>query len=60
VTGISIVGKFALDRTKHGIKYQSGTFFDNLDWAIKDDVMVGFRIMGTPMNTSSVQVPQNF
>jgi len=60
VNGISIVGKFALDRTKHGIKYQSGTFFDNLDWAIKDDVMVGFRIMGTPMNTSSVQVPQNF
>lgn len=58
--GISVSGKMMLDLTKHDIKYQSGTFFDNLDWAIKDDVTVGFRIMGTSMNASSVKVPQNF
>jgi polyisoprenoid-binding protein YceI len=60
IEGISLAGKIMLDRTKHDIKYQSGTFFDNLDWAIKDDVAVGFRIMGTPMDASSVKVPQNF
>jgi polyisoprenoid-binding protein YceI len=46
--GLAIQGKFELDRTKHDIIYQSGTFFEGLDWAIKDKVQVGFSIIGVP------------
>lgn len=48
VKGLAIQGKFELDRTKHDIIYQSGTFFEGLDWAIKDNVQVGFSIIGVP------------
>lgn len=48
VKGLAIQGKFDLDRTKHDIIYQSGTFFEGLDWAIKDNVRVGFSIIGVP------------
>ena len=48
VRGLAIQGKFELDRTKHDIIYQSGTFFEGLDWAIKDNVQVGFSIIGVP------------
>ena len=44
--GIAVAGKFKLDRTKHNIKYRSQTFDDKLDWFIKDDVAVGFAVMG--------------
>jgi polyisoprenoid-binding protein YceI len=50
VKGLSIQGKFNLDRTKHNITYHSQTFNDKLDWFIKDDVAVGFSVIGTPAN----------
>jgi len=38
-----ITSKFYMDRTKHDIKYGSGSFFDNLgDRAINDDVLISF------------------
>ena len=48
VKGLAIQGKFNLDRTKHNITYHSKTFDDKLDWFIKDDVVVGFSVIGTP------------
>lgn len=48
--GIAIRGKFNLDRTKHNITYHSKTFNDKLDWFIKDDVAVGFSVIGIPAN----------
>jgi polyisoprenoid-binding protein YceI len=48
--GVAIQGKFKLDRTKHNITYHSQTFDDKLDWFIKDDVMVGFSVIGVPAN----------
>lgn len=47
--GLAIQGKFNLDRTKHDITYHSQTFDDKLDWFIKDDVAVGFSVIGIPM-----------
>lgn len=47
--GIAVTGKFKLDRTKHNITYRSQTFDDKLDWFIKDDVAVGFAVMGVPV-----------
>ena len=42
--GYQINGKFMLDRTKHNIKYGSGSFFDNLgDRVINDEVKIGFE-----------------
>ncbi len=44
--GYNISGEFFMDRTKHDIKYGSGSFFDNLgDKAIKDDVLVSFAFL---------------
>ena len=48
VKGLAIQGKFKMDRTKHDIVYQSGTIFEGLDWAIKDDVSIGFSLIGVP------------
>ena len=45
-TGLAIQGKFNLDRTKHDITYHSKTFDDKLDWFIKDEVSVGFSVIG--------------
>ena len=50
VAGVSIQGKFNLDRTKHDIIYHSKTFDDKLDWFIKDEVAVGFAVIGVPAN----------
>ena len=47
--GITVTGKFDLDRTKHNITYHSQTFDDKLDWFIKDDVAVAFAVMGVPV-----------
>ena len=47
--GIAVTGKFDLDRAKHNITYRSQTFDDKLDWFIKDDVAVGFAVMGVPV-----------
>lgn len=47
--GLAIQGKFMLDRTKHNITYHSQTFDDKLDWFIKDDVQVGFSVIGVPV-----------
>lgn len=47
--GIAVTGKFDLDRTKHDITYRSQTFDDKLDWFIKDNVSVGFAVMGVPV-----------
>ena len=46
--GLAIQGKFLLDRTKHDITYRSKTFDDKLDWFIKDEVEVGFSVIGVP------------
>ena len=46
--GLAIQGKFDLDRTKHDITYHSQTFDDKLDWFIKDEVTVGFSVIGIP------------
>ena len=44
--GYKISGEFFMDRTKHEIKYGSGSFFDNLgDKAIKDDVLISFAFL---------------
>ena len=44
--GYNISGEFFIDRTKHDIKYGSGSFFDNLgDKAIKDDVLISFAFL---------------
>lgn len=48
MTGLAIQGKFAMDRTKHDITYHSQTFDDKLDWFIKDEVTVGFSVIGVP------------
>ena len=48
MTGLAIQGKFEMDRTKHDITYHSQTFDDKLDWFIKDDVTVGFSVIGVP------------
>lgn len=48
MTGLAIQGKFDMDRTKHDITYHSQTFDDKLDWFIKDDVTVGFSVIGVP------------
>ena len=48
MTGIAIQGKFDMDRTKHDITYHSQTFDDKLDWFIKDEVTVGFSVIGVP------------
>ena len=48
VKGLAVQGKFQMDRTKHDIVYQSGTIFEGLDWAIKDDVSIGFSLIGVP------------
>lgn len=47
--GITVTGKFDLDRTKHNITYRSQTFDDKLDWFIKDNVAVAFAVMGVPV-----------
>ena len=47
--GITVTGKFDLDRTKHNITYRSQTFDDKLDWFIKDNVAVAFAMMGVPV-----------
>lgn len=47
--GIAVTGKFDLDRTKHNVTYRSQTFDDKLDWFIKDDVQVGFSVIGVPV-----------
>lgn len=47
--GLAIQGGFELDRTKHGIIYHSQTFDDKLDWFIKDEVSVGFSVIGVPV-----------
>ena len=49
-TGLAIQGKFNLDRTKHDITYHSKTFDDKLDWFIKDEVSVGFSVIGVYAN----------
>ena len=46
--GLAIQGKFDLDSTKHNITYHSQTFDDKLDWFIKDEVEVGFSVIGVP------------
>ena len=46
--GLAIQGKFAMDRTKHDITYRSQTFDDKLDWFIKNEVTVGFSVIGVP------------
>ena len=44
--GYNITGEFFMNRTKHDIKYGSGSFFDNLgDKAIKDDVLISFAFL---------------
>lgn len=44
--GYNISGEFFMDRTKHDIKYGSGSFFDNLgDKAINDDVLISFTFL---------------
>ena len=48
VKGLAVQGKFFLDRTKHNITFRSKTFDDKLDWFIKDDVAVGFSVVGVP------------
>jgi polyisoprenoid-binding protein YceI len=41
-----VSGTFSFDRTKFDIKYDSGSFFENLgDRAIKDDVVIDFNIV---------------
>lgn len=47
--GLAIQGKFMLDRTKHNIVHRSKTFDDKLDWFIKDEVTLGFSVMGMPV-----------
>ncbi|MDB0025250.1 YceI family protein [Flavobacteriales bacterium] len=47
--GLAIQGKFVLDRTKHNIVYRSKSFDDKLDWFIKDEVTLGFSVMGVPV-----------
>lgn len=47
--GLAVQGKFMLDRTKHNIVYRSQTFDDKLDWFIKDEVILGFSVMGVPV-----------
>ena len=49
MTGLAIQGKFDMDRTKHDITYHSQTFDDKLDWFIKDEVTVGFSVIGVPV-----------
>lgn len=46
--GLAIQGKFRIDRTKHNITYRSETFDDKLDWFIKDEVELGFSVLGVP------------
>lgn len=48
VVGLAVQGKLLLDRTKHNITYRSKTFDDKLDWFIKDEVEVGFSVIGVP------------
>ncbi|MBL7816813.1 MAG: YceI family protein [Saprospiraceae bacterium] len=44
-TGVNATASFKIDRTKYGIKYGSGSFFDNLgDKAIDNDFMVEVSI----------------
>ena len=47
-TGLAIQGKLIMDRTKHDITYHSQTFDDKLDWFIKDEVTLGFSVIGVP------------
>ena len=47
--GLAVQGKFMLDRTKHNIVFRSQTFDDKLDWFIKDEVTLGFSVMGVPV-----------
>lgn len=47
--GLAVQGKFMLDRTKHNIVYRSQTFDDKLDWFIKNEVILGFSVMGVPV-----------
>lgn len=43
---LEVSGTFSFDRTKFDIKYDSGSFFENLgDRAIKDDVLIDFNIV---------------
>jgi polyisoprenoid-binding protein YceI len=43
---LEVSGTFSFDRTKFDIKYDSGSFFENLgDRAIKDDVVIDFNIV---------------
>jgi polyisoprenoid-binding protein YceI len=44
--GYKITGEFFMDRTKHEITYNSGSFFDDLgDWAINDEVKLSFEFI---------------
>ncbi|MDA8792098.1 YceI family protein [Bacteriovoracaceae bacterium] len=46
VAGNTFKGKLKFDRTKYGIKYGSGSFFENLgDKAISNDVELDFEIV---------------
>jgi len=43
---LEVSGTFSFDRTKFDIKYDSGSFFENLgDRAINDDVVIDFNIV---------------
>ena len=40
--------ELTFDRSKHDVRYGSGSFFDNLgDNAIKDDIQVSVRLKAT-------------
>lgn len=46
VTGVTATASFKIDRTKYGLKYGSGSFFDNLgDKAIDNDFIVEVNIV---------------
>ncbi len=46
---VRVKGKATVDRTKYGIKYKSGKFFQNLgDKVIYDNFEVSFNILATP------------
>ena len=44
--GYRITGEFLMDRTKHGLTYGSGSFFDDLgDRVINDEVKLSFEFV---------------
>ncbi len=54
-TDVKATASFKIDRTKFGLKYGSGSFFDNLgDKAIDNDFMVDVNIVASKSATKTV------